>query len=126
MISMVRVLFAWLALLALSNGAGAQQMTPAPAFPGAVGWGAQTIGGRGGQIIRVTNLNSEGAGSFRAAIETPGPRIIVFEVGGIIDLNRHTLVIREPNATIAGQTAPSPGVTFVRGGMDIYAHDVIV
>lgn len=96
------------------------------AFPGALGWGAQTPGGRGGAILRVTNLNSEGPGSLRAAIETPGPRIIVFEVGGVIDLGRATLRVTEPFLTIAGQTAPSPGITLIRGGMDIAAHDVIV
>lgn len=123
---MFRVLLASLLVLALCGASGAQQAPSETAFPGALGWGAQSIGGRGGQIIRVTNLNSEGAGSFRAALEARGPRIIVFEVGGVVDLNRHTLVIREPNVTIAGQTAPSPGITFIRGGMDIYAHDVIV
>jgi hypothetical protein len=102
--------------------------TPGPelAFPGAVGWGAHTPGGRGGQILRVTTLANSGPGSFRAAIETPGPRIIVFEVGGVIDLDRRTITIREPNLTIAGQTAPSPGITLIRGGMDIAAHDVVV
>ncbi|GAM96572.1 pectate lyase [alpha proteobacterium U9-1i] len=99
---------------------------PELAFPGAVGWAATTGGGRGGQVIRVTNLNGEGPGSFRAAMETAGPRIIVFEVGGVIDLNRRTLRLTEPFVTIAGQTAPSPGITFIRGGMDIATHDVIV
>src|SRR5690242_2304399 len=56
------------------------------AFPGALGWAAKTIGGRGGQILRVTNLNADGPGSFRAAVEARGPRIVVFEVGGVIDL----------------------------------------
>jgi pectate lyase len=97
-----------------------------PAFPGAVGWAASTPGGRGGKIIRVTNLNAEGPGSFRAAIETKGPRIVVFEVGGVIDLKRTELKIREPYLTIAGQTAPSPGITFIRGGLDLRAHDVVI
>lgn len=97
-----------------------------PAFPGALGWAAQTPGGRGGRILRVTNLNSEGPGSLREAIEADGPRIVVFEVGGVIDLNRKTLKITNPFITIAGQTAPSPGVTLIRGGMDIGGHDVIV
>jgi len=99
---------------------------PLPAFPGALGWAAQTPGGRGGRIIRVTNLNSEGPGSLREAIEADGPRIVVFEVGGVIDLERKTLRITNPYITIAGQTAPSPGVTLIRGGIDIGGHDVIV
>ena len=97
-----------------------------PAFPGALGWAAQTPGGRGGQIIRVTNLDSEGPGSLRAAIEADGPRIVVFEVGGVIDLEKNTLRLRNPFITIAGQTAPSPGITLIRGGIDIGGHDVIV
>lgn len=109
------------ALLAPGD-ARAQQV----AFPGAVGWAAVTPGGRGGRIVRVTTLAGAGPGSLRAAIETSGPRIIVFEVGGVIDLNRQTLRITEPFVTIAGQTAPSPGITLIRGGMDIASHDVIV
>jgi len=96
------------------------------AFPGAQGWAAATPGGRGGKIIRVTTLAAEGPGSFREAVESKGPRIIVFEVGGVIDLEGKTLTIREPFLTIAGQTAPSPGVTFIKGGIDIATHDVVV
>lgn len=96
------------------------------AFPGAQGWAAVTQGGRGGRIIRVTNLNPDGPGSFKAAVEAKGPRIVVFEVGGVIDMGMTTLDIREPFLTIAGQTAPSPGITFIRGGMDVRTHDVII
>ncbi|HEY0014494.1 MAG TPA: pectate lyase [Allosphingosinicella sp.] len=103
---------------------------PAPAlaqaFPGAVGWAAQTPGGRGGRIIRVTSLAASGPGSFRAAVEARGPRIVVFEVAGVIDMGLTTLTIAEPFLTIAGQTAPSPGITIIRGGIDIRASDVIV
>ena len=99
---------------------------PLTAFPGALGWAAQTPGGRGGRIIRVTTLASEGPGSLREAIEAEGPRIVVFEVGGVIDLEKKTLVLRNPFITIAGQTAPSPGITLIRGGMDIRGHDVVV
>jgi pectate lyase len=91
-----------------------------------VGWGAQTTGGSGGRIIRVTNLDADGPGSFKAATDAKGPRIVVFEVGGVIDFGRKVLEIREPFLTIAGQTAPSPGITIIRGGIDIRAHDVIV
>lgn len=105
-------------------------LMPAPvlaqAFPGAVGWAAQTPGGRGGRIIRVTNLDAAGPGSLRAALEARGPRVVVFEVGGVIDLGRTTLTIDEPFLTIAGQTAPSPGITLIRGGIDLRAHDVII
>ncbi len=98
----------------------------AGAFPGAVGWGAETPGGRGGKIIKVTNLNRNGAGSLAAAVATKGPRLVVFEVGGIIDLNASVLKIAEPFITIAGQTAPSPGITLIRGGVGISTHDVVI
>jgi hypothetical protein len=127
---MIRPLLLALGLLVCASPSAteAQQQQPAPAlaFPGALGWAAETPGGRGGQVIRVTNLNSDGPGSLRAAIETAGARIVVFEVGGVIDLDRRTLVVREPFLTIAGQTAPSPGITVVRGGMDVATHDVII
>lgn len=112
------------------SDAAPQPASQAPAgplaFPGAQGWAAVTKGGRGGAILRVTNLNADGPGSFRAAVETRGQRTIVFEVGGVIDLGAKTLTIREPDLTVAGQTAPSPGITLIRGGIDIAAHDVIV
>lgn len=118
-------LFAALAL-SLSGPAPSQAQSGPLAFPGALGWASTTPGGRGGEIIRVTNLNSEGPGSLRAAIEAEGPRIVVFEVGGIIDLEMKTLRVRNPYITIAGQTAPSPGITLIRGGMDVGGHDVII
>lgn len=97
-----------------------------PAFAGAQGWAARTPGGRGGRILRVTTLAPDGPGSLLAAIATPGPRIVVFEVGGVIDLERRIIDIREPYLTIAGQTAPSPGITLVRGGIELRTHDVII
>ena len=96
------------------------------AFPSAVGWAKETVGGRGGQIIRVTSLAADGPGTLKAAIETKGPRIVVFEVGGVIDLKRTSLEIKEPFLTIAGQTAPSPGITIIKGGIDVRGHDVII
>ncbi len=83
-----------------------------------------TKGGEGGRIIRVTTLAKSGAGSLEEALKAKGPRIIVFEVGGAIDLERSVLSIKQPYVTIAGQTAPSPGITLLRGGIDVRTHDV--
>ncbi len=101
-------------------------LTAQPSFPGAVGFGATTPGGRGGRIIRVTTLASKGPGSLREALQTKGPRIVAFEVGGVIDLAGDRLTAREPFLTIAGQTAPSPGITLIRSTLSIETHDVIV
>ncbi|MBI2450953.1 MAG: hypothetical protein HYV52_01275 [Parcubacteria group bacterium] len=56
------------------------------AFPGAEGFGANSVGGRGGQVIRVTNLNDNGPGSFREAVTASEARIVIFGVSGIINL----------------------------------------
>lgn len=85
-----------------------------------------TRGGAGGRIIRVTSLAKDGPGSLAEAVNAKGPRIVVFEVSGAIDLGRDTLSITEPYLTIAGQTAPSPGITIIRGGIDLKTHDVII
>ena len=97
------------------------------AFPDAEGWAASTPGGRGGKIIRVINLNADGSGSFAAAVAASGPRIVVFEVGGVIDLKGTTISIGEPYLTVAGQTAPSPGITFIDGSIRISkTHDIVI
>lgn len=59
-----------------------------PSFPDAEGFGATTPGGRGGRVIKVTNLNDAGPGSLREALEAEGPRIVVFDVGGVINLQK--------------------------------------
>lgn len=119
-------LFAVLACLCMHVEA-ADDVAPAAtlAFPGAQGWAAHTPGGRGGQLLRVTTLKARGPGSLREALETSGPRIVVFEVGGVIDMGREEINVREPFVTVAGQTAPSPGITLIRGGLDVSTHDVI-
>src|SRR5919112_1620475 len=89
---------------ALLSAAPVFSQPAATAFPGAVGPAAVTPGGRGGRIVRVTTLAFDGPGSFKAAVEAKGPRIVVFEVGGVIDFGRRELDIREPFLTIAGQT----------------------
>jgi len=97
-----------------------------PVKKGVSGFGLESGGGRGGEIIKVTNLNREGMGSLAAALDHSGPRIIVFEVAGVIDLGRKNLKITQPFVTVAGQTAPSPGITFVRGGISIQTNNVII
>lgn len=87
---------------------------------------AKTSGGFGGRIIRVTNLNESGPGSLREALESENKRIVVFEVSGIIDLKNKFLDIRNPYITIAGQTAPNPGITIIRGQIRTYTHDIII
>lgn len=85
-------------------------MAAIPAFPGAEGFGANAIGGRGGRVIEVANLEDSGPGCLRAAIEAEGPRIVVFRIGGTIELKTE-LVLANPFITIAGQTAPGGGIT---------------
>lgn len=89
------------------------------------GW-AQTQGGNGGRLIRVSSLAADGPGSLRAALDAKGPRTIVFEVGGVIDLAGSQLRLREPNVTVAGQTAPAPGITIIRGEILVATQDVIL
>ncbi len=96
------------------------------AFPEAQGWAAITKGGRGGQIIKVTNLNKDGEGSLKSAIEMDGSRIIVFEVAGIIDLDGISITMKSPYMTIMGQTAPDPGITIIKGGFSIQTYEVII
>lgn len=73
------------------------------AFPGAEGFGACASGGRGGQVIYVTNLNTSGPGSLQAALDTPGPRYILFKVSGVIN---GTVEMNHGEVTLAGQTSP--------------------
>lgn len=97
----------------------------APAFPGAEGFGAATPGGRGGKVLIVSNLNDSGPGSLREAVSTAGPRIVIFRVGGIIDL-KSAITVKEPFITLAAQTAPGDGVCIRGNQFSIATHDVVI
>src|SRR5260370_8872302 len=83
-------------------------------------------GGVDGVVLRVTTLDADGPGSLRSALEDDRPRLVVFEVGGVIDLGGQSLIVTNPHLTIAGQTAPDPGITIIRGGLTVETYDVVV
>lgn len=95
-----------------------------PAFPGAQGMGADTVGGRGGTVYIVSNLNDTGAGSLRAACEASGARYVTFTVSGVID-SVTPIVIDDPYITIAGETSPG-GIVVSSSQTSVNTHDVII
>lgn len=109
------------AVIMESFGIYAQEL----AFPGAEGFGKYTTGGRGGKVLIVTNLNDSGPGSLREAVESEGPRIVVFEVAGNIHLAT-PLNIENDDITIAGQSAPGDGICLCDSPLIINASNVIV
>lgn len=83
-----------------------------PAFPGAEGFGKYAKGGRGGEVYHVTNLRDDGPGSLRYGIDTTnGPRTIVFDVAGTLQLVKPVRIENKSCLTIAGQTAPGKRIT---------------
>ena len=96
-----------------------------PVIPGASGFGIETPAGRGGRIFVVSSLADNGPGTLRECVSASGPRICVFEVSGVIRLSSD-LSVTNPNLTIAGQTAPSPGIMLRGAGLGIHASDVLV
>ncbi len=95
------------------------------AFPSAEGYGRYALGGRGGKVLFVTNLNDSGPGSMRAAIETEGPRTVVFSVSGTIQLESDLKIVH-PRITIAGQTTPGDGICLRNCALIISADDTVV
>lgn len=98
-----------------------------PAFINAEGFGAFNVGGKGGKLLYITTLEDNGnEGSLRWAVEQDYPRIIKFNVSGIIELNKN-LVITKPFITIDGSDAPGKGITLKDGSLQINStHDVII
>lgn len=94
------------------------------AFKGAEGYGRYATGGRGGKVVYVTNLNSTGPGSFHDAVtQGTGPRTILFNVSGYIDMPARTMM--NPYLTIAGQTAPGKGITLRYAPLGVNSESVI-
>ena len=107
-------------LIAVAINTSAQPI----AFPTAEGFGKYTTGGRGGMVIKVTNLNDDGPGSFREAASKKNPRIIVFEVAGTIHLQ--TKLSIGSNVTIAGQSAPGDGICLADQTVGIGGDNIII
>ena len=96
-----------------------------PVIPGAAGYGIDTVAGRGGTVYKVTNLNASGSGSLKACIDGTSARVCVFEVSGTIRLTSD-MMLRNSKITIAGQTAPSPGITIRGAAIRVQASDVLI
>lgn len=87
----------------------APSMAENPAFPGAIGFGKESVGWRGGDIITVSNLRDRGEGSLRYCLETlTQPRVCLFSISGTIQLEAPIFV--SSNVYVAGQTAPKAGI----------------
>ena len=112
-----------IASLVPATGLHADEQTLA--FEGAEGFGRYTAGGRGGRVIKVTNLADSGKGSLRAAIDAEGPRIVMFDVEGIIEL-QSTLKVNKGHITINGQSAPGMGITLKNFNLTVDASEVII
>lgn len=110
--------FLFLIIIVFTNGAIAQQV----AFPGAEGFGRFASGGRGGSTYHVTNLNDAGPGSFRDAVSQP-KRTIVFDVSGVIKITDK--IKAAADITVAGQTAPAPGITVYGNSISLSGNSIV-
>lgn len=125
----LRALVAAAVVVGLPSGVGVGATTTSapdlPAFPGAIGFGAVTPGGRGGQVLVVDSLADEGPGTLRWALEEiVGPRIVVFAVGGVVELSREIAV--GGRVTVAGQTAPGQGIVVRGARLHVVGDDVVI
>lgn len=105
--------------------AAMEQAARQDAFPGAEGFGRYSLGGRGGRVVKVTNLKDAGPGSLRAALREKGPRNVLFDVSGTIELES-AITIKDNFVTIAGQSAPGDGITLKNHGLVVKASEIII
>jgi pectate lyase len=94
------------------------------AFPTAEGFGKYTTGGRGGKVFIVSNLNDDGEGSLRKAVEAKGPHIVVFSISGTIHLLSPLSI--KSDITIAGQTAPGDGICLADYPVTLGGNNIII
>ncbi|NMA75324.1 MAG: pectate lyase [Bacteroidales bacterium] len=91
------------------------------AFPTAEGFGKNATGGRGGIVVKVTNTNDDGEGSFRWALKQCSENeatTVVFTVSGKIEL-KSDIRCKAKNFTIAGQTAPGGGICIIKNEVNL-------
>lgn len=119
--NMCGLLSALLLLLGGANMACAKEL----AFPGAMGFGKYVSGGRGGDTVRVTNLNASGPGSLADAVSRPH-RIVVFDVAGVIRLKPTERIVVESDISVLGQTAPGEGITIYGSTLQVKGNNVIL
>lgn len=112
--------------LLLALMAATPSVAQQPAFPGAEGFGMYTTGGRGGKVLHVTTLEDEytNKGSLRWAVAQSGPKTIVFDVSGTINLKAQLNVTA--NTTLAGQTAPGDGICIAGWPVTVKGDNVII
>ena len=115
---MLKSIYLTVSVSLLTLFCNAQQL----AFPGAEGFGRFAVGGRGGTVYHVTNLNDAGPGSFRDAVSMPG-RTVVFDVAGVINIK--SKVAAKPRITVAGQTAPGEGIVIYGNGIGFADSSII-
>lgn len=122
--SLLSILWVCLTIMALlyTNDCSASTI---PVFPGADGFGSKTPAGRNGKIFMISNLNSNGPNSLNECLKAEGPRVCIFSTSGTIRMTEDT-IIRNPYLTVAGQTAPYPGITIQGAGLRIATHDVLL